>query len=143
VTTITLQARNPLDPRPEDLEDLAQSIRNLDADIKVVVAVREPPAKGVVGVTWVEVIECYVPWSDAKDVGVAALTIVITEWLRKRFIKVPKRPKSVTIYGPSGESLKQIKLESPTDQLGLRGRLRRIFKWLTQKVRSKWTGKTE
>lgn len=115
--TITLQPKNPLDPTPEELEDLAQAIQGLDSDYAVVVTTRERPR---VGVSLWEVIECYVPWSDLTNAAAVALIAELGRWLRNRFEKVPGRPKLMVIYGPDGKVLKEIEMQSPEE--GVRDR---------------------
>lgn len=110
--TITLQPRNPLDPAPEELEDLARGIQQLTSDLEVVVTAGERPR---VGVSMWEVIECYVPWSDLTNQVAVALVAELSRWLRQRFEKVPGRPKTIIIYGPKGEVLKEIELQSSED----------------------------
>jgi len=69
--TITLQAKNPLDPTPAELEDLAQAIRHLHPGYEVIIATGERPR---VGVSFWEVIECYVPWYEMTNAAAGALT---------------------------------------------------------------------
>ncbi len=110
--TITLRPRNPLDPTPDELEDLARAIQHLYSDYEVIVTTGERPR---VGVSLWEVIECYVPWSDMTSAAAGALIAELHRWLRNRFEKVPGRPKSMVIYGPDGKVLKEIEMQSPEE----------------------------
>lgn len=110
--TITWKSRNPLDPTPDELEDLALDIQRLHPDYEVILMTGERPR---VGVSLWEVIECYVPWSDMASAAAGALTAELVRWLRNRFEKLPGRPKSMVIYGPNGEVLKEIEMQSPEE----------------------------
>jgi len=111
---IRLEPANPLDVRPEELEDLAETIQALDPSYEVRVSPGE--ALRGVGVTWWEVVNCYVPWKEITGAAAAGVTATITDWLRERFKKEPTRPKVVTIYGPREQVLKTIALRGPDEE---------------------------
>ncbi len=113
MTTIRLRSRNPLDPPSGDLEDLAEHIRDLDSSYDVQIESGEPPR---VGVSMVEVVECYVPWTVVSAAALRILEALLIDWLRKRFEKVPERPKSVVIYGPDERVLETVSLSGPDEE---------------------------
>jgi pimeloyl-ACP methyl ester carboxylesterase len=71
---IELRPQNPLDLRPEELEDLAAAVRFALPDYRVRVVAIEPRGYGV---TWWEVLHITVPWADLVDTGIKAATGVI------------------------------------------------------------------
>jgi hypothetical protein len=113
VATITLRSKNPLDPRPDELEDLAQAIQRCDPELEVIIATGEPPQ---VGVSLWEVIEVYVEWSEITVPITVALIPELVSWMREGFKKMPGRPKSAYIYGPNGEVLRTIELKGPDEE---------------------------
>jgi hypothetical protein len=113
MTTIVLRTANPLDIPPKELDDLAQAIRDLDPDYRVEVTSGDP--RGV-AVTWWEVIACSVPWDDLRSAAAGAVVAETISWLRRRFQKAPRRPKSVSILGPTGTVLKRVVLKTPDDE---------------------------
>jgi len=110
VPTIIVHTKNPLDIPPAELDDLANSIRDLDSSYQVEITSGDP--RGV-AVTWWEVIQVHVPWEQLEGALAAALIDVIVHWVRNRFKKSPRRPKSATIYGPDEQVLKKIELKTP------------------------------
>jgi hypothetical protein len=85
---------------------LAQSVRPLAPDIKVVVEGKEQK-QGTYGVTFFQIIEIVLP--TAALVGqefIQEITKAGIEWARNRFKrKRVGRPVYIPIYGPDGEIL--------------------------------------
>jgi len=120
---ILLQPVNPQDLRAEDLQDLADAIRQLDHDYEVKIAYHDQIGHRV---TWVEALTIWLP-AVIDSAALAAIIAQSIAWARRRFKKeeseqaendnVQYRPKSVTILGPNGEVLKSIKIRNPNQEL--------------------------
>jgi hypothetical protein len=138
---IILEPRNPLDVRPEDLEDLAEAVRNIDPSYEVEILPKEVDGlEPRFGVTFWEVIQIISYTADAA--AVAALAKAAVDWARHRFKKqeaeqtrrheerlaeykrrgpkpkvhITHRPKYVEIYGPDGKVVKAVLIERPESE---------------------------
>lgn len=118
---ILIEPQNPLDLTTEQLEDLAQSLRGIDASYDVRFAYREQ--KGY-GVTWWEVLYIWLPWigvaagAIAGEKAVEKIVELSIDWARRRFKKEgeQKRPKYVAILGPDGKVLKSVRLNDEAQE---------------------------
>lgn len=111
---ILLEAQNPLDIPPADLEPLAQAIRDVGQGYEVQIA--EPVEQRGYGVTWWEVVLIYIGSRGAEVVltnVVNDLYKVAVGWARARFQKEPGRPKYIAIRGPDGEILRSVEVRRP------------------------------
>ncbi len=128
---------NPLDIRPDQLEDLAEALRGRLPDASVTIVAQ--PMTGY-GVTVWEVLNVWVPWSDLPhDAVMAAAGIVAKEavaWARRRLKTSPHRPKYVAIYGPNDEILKAVKVEAGGEEIDLTEEKREEQARLEQIVKS-------
>ena len=107
---VILEPQNPRDLQRDELEELAQAIRDLDIGLEVCFA-EEREHRGY-GVTYWEVL--YISLSVGAAVGgkvVDKILDVAIDWARKRFSrKSSRRPKYVAIYGPDGKVLRSVLL---------------------------------
>lgn len=116
---IVLEPGNPQDFTEEELQALAENIRDQMPGITPRIVVREERGYGV---TWAEVIHIY---SMAKDVAAnlafwSGVLAPVVLWARARWKKdrelhpeATPRPRIVTLYGPDGTPLKQIRVAHP------------------------------
>lgn len=111
---IVIEPKNPLSVKPEEVQELAEEIRSLYPSYEITV---EGEGYSGYAVTFYEVINIWVigPASGALILEITKLSI---KWARKRFSQKGKenRPKSITIYGPKGDVLKQIVLKNAIDE---------------------------
>lgn len=109
---ILVRTGNPLVLPPEELEDLADAIRQLDTSYDVQTDIIEQ--KGY-GVTWWEVINVILPWDVIISGATGAVITEFIHWARERFKKEQgtKRPKYVGILGPDGKVIRSVVLEGP------------------------------
>jgi len=118
MTDIVLQPQNPLSLPPEELDGLGESIRALDTEYQVRIAIVEQRGYGV---TWWEVVTVCVPWRDLTNAAVvAAVTTIVgaaIQWARARFKTQPDRPKYVAIRGPDGKVLKSVLVKTPDGEV--------------------------
>lgn len=111
---IIIQPKNPLDLKPEELEELAELIRSSYPQYDVLIEAGE----GYSGyaVTLFEVLGI---WIMAPITGkiVEQVTKLAIDWARQRFHKKNStRGKSITIYDSQGGELKSIVIKSPMDE---------------------------
>src|SRR5438045_1651427 len=78
---IILQPGNPLELRPEELEDLAQAIRELHPNYEVRIEYQEQVGRGV---TWWEVLTIWLP-TVSGDISLLLLIGQAVAWARRRF----------------------------------------------------------
>ena len=121
---ILVEPLNYDDFAPEEIVELVGRLQNLDSSYNVRIA---HTGTGGAGPEWVELISIWLPWGASAIVsGVASeVTKEIIDWLRNRPEKKSVRvtPQSQTveemltrklyIYGPNGEVLQAIRVESP------------------------------
>lgn len=111
---IVIEPKNPLDVKPEDLQELAEEIHSLcpGYDIKI-------EGKGYTGygLTWGEIVNFWIA-APVSGLLIEQIIKLAIKWARKRFTQKgrEKRPKSITIYGPKGNILKTIVLHNATDE---------------------------
>jgi hypothetical protein len=108
MTRIVIESQNKLDLPAEELQSLAADLRAYDPVGEVTIDERE--IKGY-GVTWWEVVRIWLvdPVVSGAAAGTAAYALNAgRNWACERFVKVPKRPKYIGIYGPDGNVLKSI-----------------------------------
>ena len=118
---ILIEPQNPLDLTIVQLEDLAQSIREIDPSYDVRFAYRKQ--KGY-GVTWWEVLYIWLPWigtavgAIAVEKAVEKIIDLSIDWFRRRFNKEGKwkRPKYVAILGPDGKVLKSVRVNDEAQE---------------------------
>lgn len=142
MSEIVLQPANPLDLRPEDLEELAQDIREAATDYEVRIAGDEIVDPRRRGVTWWEVLTVWLP-AASDNLGLVIVIAQAVAWARRRLKKeqaeqvrqheeelakrtrrrgrkpvarVSHRPKYIEILGPSGEVLKAVLIEDPENE---------------------------
>jgi hypothetical protein len=129
---IILQPKNPLDLKPEEVKELADSIRTSYPKYDV----RVEGGSGYIGygVTWFQILTIWLLVPINKQI-VERITKLAIEWARQRFGKQKAgRPKSITIYGPYRKVLKSIVIKNATDEpedrtdLNSKYRLRPAFK---------------
>lgn len=117
---ILIEPQNPLDLRPEDLQDLISAIQEIAPSYDVRLAYLDNEA---VGVTFHEVLHIWLLSAPFTAPLLTEITKLGTGWLRERFKKYPNRPKSLVIYGPNNKPLKGVVLkhinEEPEDDSGL------------------------
>ncbi len=135
MSTVRLVPQNPLDLRPEELEDLAQDFREAGYEVEIDDEIRQ---RGY-GVTWYEVLTVILP----AALALAQATATATKWAWRRFQKQEQeqrqrheeeeaqkprrggrrrkwepslRPKYVRIYGPHDELLKVLVFRKPDEE---------------------------
>jgi len=114
MSKIVIQAKNPLDVLPDEIEELAEAIRITCPRCKVQVK-----ANGYKGyaVTWYEVVEIAVISGVTQEV-IRYISKAAIDWARERFKqKQPGRPKSITIFGPKGKVLKSFTVKNATEEI--------------------------
>lgn len=109
---INLHTPNPLDIPPTELGDLVATLRLISPDCDISVTAGDQRGAAV---TWWEVIHVHLPWDNLSTAVAAAVAREAVVWLRERFAKDKRRPKSLTIFGPTGKPLKKILLKSEND----------------------------
>ncbi len=109
MSEILLELGNPLSLRREELEHLIVALESCDSSYKVRLAYNDQRGYGV---TWWEVLHVWVPWHEIGTAAAAKLTEVLIEWARHKLKGETEgtRPRSVTIYDPTGKPLKKIKI---------------------------------
>lgn len=137
---IILEAQNPLDLRPEELEGLAQRIRVLDEEYAVEITPEADVDPRRRAVTFWEVLSINIPWivhggtrlalkisakiaekavekvtDKTAEAVVDGVIETAGDWVRERRAEPdsPQRPLSVTIYGADGRVLTCVKYEGP------------------------------
>ena len=109
---IILEPGNPLDLRRDKLEPLMNAILELDSSYEVRLAFNDQRGYGV---TWWQVLHVWLPWAGVALGGAAAKKIVelAIDWAHHRLKgdEPNHRPRSVSIYGPDGQILKQIRVD--------------------------------
>jgi hypothetical protein len=114
---IVLHTVNPLDIPPEELFDLAGSLRNIcpECDIEITSGDQRGSA-----VTLWEVLHLYLPWNDiivgASSGASTAIIAAVVSFFKDRFKKEPKRTKFIAIFGPNGKIMKEVKLTNQEDE---------------------------
>jgi hypothetical protein len=108
----------------EELEEIAQVIRDLNLGCDVQINVTERPGYGV---TWYRVAHIALSAGLFTAAGRALaseagkrIAGAVIDWARQKFIRkqsVRPRPISVTIYGPNGEVLKSVVVKKATDDV--------------------------
>ena len=115
---ILVESHNPRDLRFWDIAPLALSLADNNPDCQVALA-HYPPEQGAVGVTWVEVLNVWLPEVAGKlqDEFIGATVALVIAWAKRRFAsrKHANRPKSITIYGPTGKPLCTVSIPNPDD----------------------------
>jgi hypothetical protein len=106
--TIVVQALNPLDVKREQLESLADVLISADRSFDVRVATPDLPRGPLAVPKW----ETIFVWIAAVD-SALAIADRIRVWLRQRAKEAPERPKSVTLYGPTGEPITRLTVNPP------------------------------
>jgi hypothetical protein len=110
---IILESKNPRDIKPEETQELAESIRTLNFGYKVEFVSSEQRGYGV---TWYEVLYIWLPGALIAGGAIAVKQIIqevakiAVQWARERVKKkaTSKRPTYIAIYGPDGKVLKSI-----------------------------------
>jgi hypothetical protein len=104
--------------RPDELDELAQSIRGVSRLNVRSAAPREQRGRGL---TWWEIVHIWLPWAAMGAGGVAGSAMakkivdVAVEWARARFArKTNRRPTYVAIYGPDGKVVKSALISDGT-----------------------------
>ncbi len=127
MSVIRIAPANPLDLRPEDVEDLAEDLREAGYQVEIDAEIRQ---RGY-GVTWYEVLTVAIPAAIAIGQAMTSITRWAWDRLKKQEdeqrreyeeeeAKKPRRGgrrrkwepnprhKHVTIYGPDGEVLREL-----------------------------------
>lgn len=138
---IVLQPANPLDLRPEELEDLAHAIRGIDSNYEVGIAGEEEVDPRRRGVTWYEILTIWLP-AVSGDISLLIIVGQAIAWARRRFQQqeadqiqrhqqelaqrlrrgrkpkphITRRPKYIRILGPNGEVLKVVLVKDPESE---------------------------
>jgi len=110
--TIIVSPRAQSDPRPEELQSLAEAISAAVGEAVEVVPAPVPPP-GTAQVTLWEVVNVVLP--PASGALISAIVAEFIRWARTRFRERNTRPKMVQILGPNGRTLKEVRLK---DALG-------------------------
>jgi len=104
-------------------EDLSEGFRDLSAalaEVGITSEVDYQPPQGR-GVTWYEVTLIYLGMKAADavsghvlDATIERISAAVVGWAKSRFRKDPdnRRPKSITVYGPDGNEIKTITVQS-------------------------------
>jgi hypothetical protein len=124
---ICLVPGNAIRTPEADLQPLIDSIRATFPEFSVEYGAKEQRGYGI---TWWEVLNIYLanhPLAAIPPIYVANKILDLAiEWVRKRFEK-SGRPRSISLYGPNNEVLKQIVLrERDADPEDVNEYLRRV-----------------
>ena len=115
---ILVESHNPRDLGFWDIAPLALSLADNNPDCQVALA-NNSSRTGPYCVTWVEVLNVWLPEVAEKlqDKVVGATVALIIAWAKRRFAsrKRANRPKSITIYGPTGKPLCTVSIPNPDD----------------------------
>lgn len=124
---VSLRPTNPYEFTDQELEDLAAQLSEIDE--AVAVQINEPPQRGY-GVHASEVLHLFLETGLTgafEAVGSKVIESTIT-WAQARWKKeleqqpqLPPRARVVTIYGPKGEVLKDVRIDLPDGQPQERG----------------------
>ena|SRR5712691_6286553 len=112
---ILLQPGNPLDLRRDKLAPLIDAIEARDASYQVHLAYKDQRGYGV---TWGEVLHVWIPWTTIGGAAAKKITEILIDWARRKLKgdAKSKRPRFVTIYGPTGKMLKKISVNSKGEE---------------------------
>ncbi len=115
MSEILIEPGNPLSLRREELEPLIAAIESCDASYNVRLAYNEQRGYGV---TWWEVLHVWIPWATIGGAAAKKITEVLIDWARHKLEGKAsgKRPRSVTIHGPTGKILKKIDVDSKGEE---------------------------
>ncbi|MFC1431357.1 hypothetical protein ACEZDB_11945 [Streptacidiphilus sp. N1-3] len=119
---VSLRPTNPYEFTDQELEDLAAQLSEIDEAVAVQINV--PPQRGY-GVHASEVLHLFL--ETALTGGFEAVGVKVIEsaigWAQARWKKeqqeqtqLPPRARVVTIYGPRGEVLKDVRIDLPDGQ---------------------------
>jgi hypothetical protein len=111
MSQILLEPGNPLDLRDEKLAPLITALRDLDSSYEVRLGYNDQRGYGV---TWWEVLHIWIPWTAIGGAAAKKIVELAIDWAHHRMKgdEPNNRPRSVSIYGPDGQILKQVRVDS-------------------------------
>ncbi len=110
---ILVEPRAPNDPNPEHLSALRAELASAFPNVDVWEAWDEQRGAGV---TFQEIVNIWIPWSDITSAAAGVVVTILVQWLKERHKECPTRPKLGRIYGPDGRVVRSFHIEGSQTQ---------------------------